>query len=326
MKKLVFLIILLFITKLSGNNDFEKALEMLGGEDNEYYCEVDSKYNKKDIYNMFLSLAKNNHSPSQYYLAWMYKTGCGVEKNKTEYKKLMKKSADNGYHKAELILGTLYYGFLNDQKKFVTVDQSIAYLKKASEHNNPTAMSILSTMYSYGNKVYKIEKNREKSILLLKKSFKQYQKVEDKSTIAVQIGEKYAEMNNFSKMDFWFKIAYYNDENFKSTLLGKYYYNGKAKKYLNDYDFYKNLTKYDNIWAFDWFVREIELSDTFSFKFTILARIAVSIMFLEGEGTEKNLEKAKSLINEVYHHKDTTPKQKIILSKIINDYQIEEIE
>lgn len=114
------------------------------------YFEGFSKKRKPDykLAKHYLSLASNQEHPiAQYQLGYMYHIGYG-EANKESARLYLIKSADNGYIKAQAMVGQMYvYG------DNVQADGNMAekYLTLAAENNDAMSQFLLAVLYEHNN-------------------------------------------------------------------------------------------------------------------------------------------------------------------------------
>jgi len=112
-----------------------------------------------------MALAKNGDAKAQYLISGFYNDGIGVEKDYSKANKWLFESAKNGYPEAEGVVAVLCFHGLPDGSKFPK--EGLEWFRKAIDHGNARAETILGIMYYKG---IGINKNIEAGLILLRKA------------------------------------------------------------------------------------------------------------------------------------------------------------
>ena len=125
--------------------------------------------------------AEHGHHVSQYYVAWAYEFGQGVEKNEEQALFWYRKSADNGNRDAKRAIGNFYYygkgGLSKDNA------EAVKWYRISAEEGNLYAQFDLGWAYEYGQGI-------EKDLLM---AIQWYRKSADQGYAAAQykVGQAY---------------------------------------------------------------------------------------------------------------------------------------
>lgn len=93
-------------------------------------------------------ITEENNAEAMYNLALMYEQGLGLVTDEAEYMRLLRQSAEAGYDKAALKLGTLYYSGKNGLAK--SYPEAYKWFKAAADKGNFTAQYNVGMMTEQG--------------------------------------------------------------------------------------------------------------------------------------------------------------------------------
>ena len=101
----------------------------------------EGKYNA--AFQEYLRSATEGNVHAQMFLGWMYKAGCGTEKNEEESLRWYRAAAEHGYPLAQELLGVFYY----QRGNYV---QALEWYEKAAVQGYMSALWRLGRMYKKG--------------------------------------------------------------------------------------------------------------------------------------------------------------------------------
>jgi TPR repeat protein len=128
--------------------------------------------------------AEEGYAKAQYELGYMYYDGEGIEKDYSEALKWLRKSADQGNSDAQNALGHMYYLGDGVTENF---SEAVKWYRKGAEQGNKYAQYNLGQMYEYGNG---IAQDYSKAIEWYQKAAKQgHEKAKDKLEYLLESGE-----------------------------------------------------------------------------------------------------------------------------------------
>jgi TPR repeat protein len=128
--------------------------------------------------------AEQGYAKAQYELGYMYYDGEGIEKDYSEALKWIRKSADQGNSDAQNALGDMHYLGDGVTENF---SEAVKWYRKGAEQGNKYAQYNLGQMYEYG---YGITQDYGKAIEWFQKAAKQgHEKAKDKLEYLLESGE-----------------------------------------------------------------------------------------------------------------------------------------
>ena len=101
----------------------------------------EGKYNA--AYHEYLRSATEGDVHAQMFLGWMYKAGCGTEKNEEESLRWYRAAAEHGYPLAQELLGVFYY----QRGNYV---QALEWYEKAAAQGHPGALERMGAFAQSG--------------------------------------------------------------------------------------------------------------------------------------------------------------------------------
>ena len=256
-----------------------------GGEQQDYAKAVE----------WYRKAAEQGYADAQNLLGVRYALGEGVSKDYAKAVEWYRKAAEQGHAWGQYNLGDCYYNGKGVTKDYA---KAVEWWRKAAEQGNATAQNDLGNCYYSGNGVTK-----------------DYAKAVEWYTKAAEQGNSDAQAN-LSRMYYTGKGVAQNDA-VANEWYNKALKNGADKAWVIHsigYGFFeqKNYAK-----AREWFMK----GDVLSGYWAASCAYWLAVMYLDGEGVQKNLTKAKEYAQKAYDKNKSNNNYKELLDQINGSVQ-----